>query len=254
MRAMQTGLIAVLALIVAGAARAENPPIAFRHFSAAIDVAEDGTSTSEVHYELASTNEGGAKNISVQYSNFIEALESLELKEAYTIKADGRRIPVAASGIRTQLAPGATGLPMYTDAKRMNVVFPDVQAGDSVSLTWRKTVHKPIFPGHFAQASVFTPLLPWDDAKVTITAPLDRPLQTEAVGPVLKVAEADGKRVYTWTYAAPSVVEDHSVLAPIDRSPRLFASTFANWADLGQSWAALVEPKLAVTPEIQALA
>ena len=254
MLALRTGLVALLALVVPGLAAAEPAPITFRHFAVDIAVAEDGTSVSDLHYELAAGNEGGAKSIAVQYANYIEALESLELREAYTLKADGRRIPVAESGVRTQLAPGSPGLPMYTDSKRINVVFPDVQAGDSVVLTWHKTVHKPVFPGHFAQSSVFTPLLPWEDARVTITAPLDRKLQTEAFGPVQQVSEVDGKRVYVWTYAAPAVVEDHSVLAPIDRVPRLFASTFRDWADLGQSWAALVEPKLEVTPAIRALA
>jgi hypothetical protein len=111
-----------------------------------------------------------------------------------------------------------------------------------------------MFPGHFAQTSIFSPLLPWQDVRVTISAPLDRPLQTQSFGPSLQTTEADGRRVYRWTYAAPAVIEDRSVIAAVDRAPRIFVSSFADWADFGQSWAALVEPKLAITPPIQALA
>src|SRR3954454_13422420 len=110
MRALKTGVMAVMALLGASGARADEPPIAFRHFWANIAVNEDGTYVADINYEIASTNEGGAKNIAVQYANYVDALETLELKDAYTVKPDGRRIPVAPGAIRTQLAPGSSGL------------------------------------------------------------------------------------------------------------------------------------------------
>ncbi len=48
--------------------------------------------------------------------------------------------------------------------------------------------------------------------------------------------------------------EDPAALLPLDRAPRLFASTFRDWDEFARMYAGVVAPKAAVTPRIQALA
>ncbi len=248
------GLLAFCLLVAAVPGQAAEPPTTFRQFHMDVVVGPGGRAVSTAHVEVLASNDGAARDIAQQSLGFIEGLERVELLEGFTLKADGRRIPVAEGAVRTQLAPGSPNSPQYSDLKRVIAVFPDVQAGDAVSLTWRKTTDEPIFPGHLTQTSFFSRTLPWQDVRIRITAPLDQPLQTESFGPVLDVAEADGQRTYTWRYSAPAVVEDRAVLSPLDRAPRLFASSFPDWNEFGQAWAALIEPKLAPTARIQALA
>ena len=247
-------LLIGLAVLVSGGARAAEAPLTFRQLHVDADVAGDGRAVVTVHFEILADNDGAAKNLAQQWLSFVDGLERVELVEAYTLKADGRHVPLADGAVRTQLSPGSPSLPQFDDSKRVIAVFPDVQAGDAVVLTWRKTVDRPFFPGHYTHSAIFSRLYPWRDARVRITAPIDRPLQTEAFGPTMQVSEADGKRTYTWTYSAPAVTDDNAVLAALDRMPRLFASTFASWSAFGDAWAGLIQPKLAPSPRIQALA
>ncbi len=248
------GLFALCVLVAAAPGQAAEPPVTFRQFHMDVVVGPGGRAVSTVHMEALASNDGAAREIAQQAMAYVDGLERVELVEGYTLKADGRRVPVAEGAVRTQLAPGSPNSPQYSDLKRVVAVFPDVQAGDAVALTWRKTIDEPIFPGHVSQTSFFSRTLPWQDVRIRITAPLDQPLQTESFGPVMDVVEAEGQRTYTWRYSAPAVIEDRAALSPLDRAPRLFASTFANWNEFGQAWAALIEPKLAPTPRIQALA
>jgi hypothetical protein len=64
----------------------------------------------------------------------------------------------------------------------------------------------------------------------------------------------EGNNVYRWHYRADAVPEDPALLLPIDRVPRVFASSLQDWNAFGHAWAALVADKVAVTPRIQSLA
>ena len=50
------------------------------------------------------------------------------------------------------------------------------------------------------------------------------------------------------------MASDPAVLSPLDRAPRIFASTFPDWTAFSRDYAALVAPKAEVTPRIQSLA
>jgi hypothetical protein len=67
-------------------------------------------------------------------------LETLDIVEATTLKADGRRLPVDLTKVVTQLQPGVANMPIYGDLKRMVVIYPDVGAGDGISLTSRSAM------------------------------------------------------------------------------------------------------------------
>jgi len=137
----------------------------------------------------------------------------------------------------------------------MVAVMPDAAGGDLFVTTWRRTVLQPLFPGEFAQTNLFVRTIPCDNVEVTITTPFDKPMQTEARdGPVLDEADERGRHVYRWHYSAPTVTEDPAALSPLDRVPRLFASTFQDWAAFSHAYAALFAPKVVVTPRIQAIA
>ena len=159
-----------------------------------------------------------------------------------------------AGGVRTQLAPGTPNLPQYTNRKQVIAVLPDVAGGDVLALTWRRVVERPLFPGQFAFTSLFPRTVPWDDAELSISVPQGVTLATEAHGPEHTQADEDGRRVHRWRWSAPALASDPAVLSPLDRAPRVFASTFPDWAAFSRAYAGLVAPKAEVTPRIQALA
>ena len=57
------------------------------------EVAPDATFVQSTHYEFRASN-AAARNMAEQTISFGERVETIEVVEAMTLKADGRRLPV----------------------------------------------------------------------------------------------------------------------------------------------------------------
>ena len=143
---------------------------------------------------------------------------------------------------------------MYANRKQIVAIMPDVAGGDVLSLTWRRTILSPQFGGQFAQTNLFSRFVAWDDAEVSVSLPAGMTLNTESHGPEHTEADEDGRHVHHWHWNAPALASDPAVLSPLDRAPRIFASTFQDWSAFSRTYAGLFAPKAAVTPSLQALA
>ncbi len=195
--------------------------------------------------------------ISQQQLWFAEGMQSVDVVEAYTAKADGRRVPVEPANMI--LRDAASGLQAtYTrDLKQRTIIFPDVDVGDTLVMTHRAETRQSLFPGHFYEAHVFARSQPITSAQLNLEAPRELDLQVKAVGTGLSITVEDRGDVlrYTVTLAPPPFrpAEDGAVAA-IDRDPALLISTFKSYAEMGLAYAAAALPKATVTPEIVALA
>ena len=231
-----------------------EPPFRFGRSSAETTLQADGTSVQLTHLEIKVATDEAARQLAQQSASYLDGVERLSLVEAATIKPDGRHLPVAPGSVRTQLAHGTPNLPAYTSRLVSTAVLPDVAAGDTLSVTWRREVLHPVMPGQFTWISTFARTMPWDDAEISISLPPGVDLQTEEFGPDHDVAQVGDRTVHRWHYASPGQTTDPTVLLAIDRVPRLFASTFPDWAALSRAYAAVLEPRMTVTPAIQAKA
>jgi hypothetical protein len=251
---MLARLIVMPLYLISSIALADEAPITIKVLKSDTEIATDVTSVQTVHYEIWASNAAAAQGIAQQAISFSERLETLDIVEATTLKADGRRLPVDLTKVVTQLQPGVANMPIYGDLKRMVVIYPDVGAGDGISLTWRRHVHHPLMPGAYSAISTFARTTPFEDARVSITAPASMTLVLDAHDVHTDQETYNGKTVYRWHYSAAAVPVDPASLAPIDRIPRVFASSFSDWDAFGHAWASLIADKAGVTPPIQALA
>lgn len=249
--AVLQGLAALLgSLSIAHAA----DPGSIRAFRSDVVLQADGRAVQTVHIEIAVNSDAAARREAQQGLAYADDVEQVELLEGATLKPDGRRLPVLPGAIRVQLAPGVPNLPQYTNRKQIVAILPDVAGGDVLSLAWRRTIRTPTFPGQFASTFLFTRAVPWDNAEVSVSVPAGMTLSTEAHGPAHTEADEDGRRVHRWRWSAPALASDPAVLSPFDRAPRIFASTFPDWAAFSRTYAGMFAPKAEVTPAIQALA
>jgi transglutaminase-like putative cysteine protease len=220
-----------------------------------ITVGSDALYTETMHFEITPSNDAAAKGVAQQVFFYNEQTEALDVSDAYTLKSDGRKLPVDPSQIFVQAAPAAAQAPMFSDMKRKVVVFPDVAANDVLVLTLTRHEKEALFPGQFFDVEMYPRLMAWNDVRNSITAPKSLPLNIET-HELTAERQSDGdKVVYRWNYTAPHPpLEDVAALSPIDREPRTFASSFKSYDELGRAYAALAVPKAAVTAKIQALA
>jgi hypothetical protein len=251
---LSSSILAASAVLVPLApAQAAQSAIGFSKVRADFHLLADGTYTEVDHVEAIAHTEAAARRAGqAEYPYDELTTDSVEVVEAYTLKPDGTRLPVDASAIYTQAAPGNETI---TSMKEKVMVFPRVAAGDTVVYTVRAHLKTPTFAGAFSFASVLPRTVSYNDWTGTISAPDSMPLHIEAHGMTVDEEERGGTIHYSWRYSAPNALaEDLADVAAIDRNPRVFVSSFATYDDLGRTYAKMIAPTMTLTPRIQALA
>ncbi|HKD23306.1 MAG TPA: DUF3857 domain-containing protein [Rhizomicrobium sp.] len=232
-----------------------SPPVVVKSLRYDMQVDKAGLATETVHVQLVPTNSAAAQQIMQQPIPYSESMADLDVVEAFTVKPDGHKLAVSPSAIFAQPVPGSPQLPMFNDQRQKVIVFPDVEAGDTLDFTYRYRETRSFLPNAFTHNMKFSRLIPYNDVVVILTAPKELPLVVEN-HEIDFTKSAEGPNVtYRWHYAAPKPEsEDTSILAPFDRSPRFLVSSYPDYDAFARAYAALVTPAVTISPAIQAKA
>ncbi|MES2253550.1 MAG: tetratricopeptide repeat protein [Pseudomonadota bacterium] len=219
-----------------------------------VQVAADASSVLTTHMEIRAGNDAGALQIGQTNIPYDSAAQEIAVVEAHTLKPDGKTLPVDATAIYDQPLPGQSA-GMITGLRAKLIVFPQFAAGDTAVYTIKLTTKRPNFDNQFVYGEIFPRTTAYDEVRQTITAPKNFPLYVESHDVQTGRRENGADVTYSWHYSAPKpVTEQAPTFSPLDHIPRFFASSFKDYARLGQAYAALTEPKRVVTPKIRALA
>ena len=197
----------------------------------------------------------GAKRASITYST---SVQKADVVEAYTRKADGRRIDVPPSNFQVEVNSGKDkNTPAFSDQTTLTVVFPEVAVGDTVVFSYKVTQLEAIFPKQFSVMGVFPKLLAYDDVRITIDAPSALWAHYAAREMAETTQEKDGRKVVEWTFRnshpIKSTRKNYSVY-DVEQDPGYAFSTFRSYAEIAQAYGERALPKAAVTERIQKLA
>ena len=257
MRGVSVVLAVVAALVLAFlalTARAEEPPVTILRAANSYDVRADGSYVNDYELEMRVANDASARREGQQAISYSPAQEELQVVAAYTHKADGSMVPVAPTAMRDQLAPGTADRGVITDLRERVLIFPDLAGGDTLVYHIRRLVHRAALPGRFFASIYLSRSVPLLDYTLTVRAPRDMPLLTEAHDLDATKSVAGDSMIRTWHARIPLADETDSVLGPYDRLPRVFISSEPDYASFARDYAALLAPHMRVTPRIRALA
>jgi transglutaminase-like putative cysteine protease len=192
----------------------------------------------------------------VSYNRTLDEVLSLE---AWTLKPDGRRVPVQPGQVQDQqeaaAAPGDA--PMFEDTRLKVVVFPEAAVGDQLVVRYvlrRKTA---LFPGHFEDLST-SPFYLNKNFQLIYDMPASMPLHADAAGFVAVPGESPpGRRRYQWRYVnGDNERLEAGSVSYLDYGKRLAVSTFADYAAFARAFrsGAAIAAGNAGTSSITALA
>ena len=193
---------------------------------------------------------GGAR-IDISYQ---ATLQKLEIVEAATLKADGRRMPVDDGKIFDIAPQGAREIAVYTDTRTRSIVFPDVEAGDSIRYVYRLTKFDFTWPG-FSWSLPLNPSARTVRSEIIIDHPAAMRLADEHHGIGYRVENSGDRvrRVFSWTNRAV-VGEEVGATSRLDWGPRFAISTYGSYAEIGDHYGERHARSSVVTPDIAALA
>ncbi|MFM0498816.1 DUF3857 domain-containing transglutaminase family protein [Paraburkholderia caffeinilytica] len=199
----------------------------------------DGSFSKLDSMTLHVNNEAGVARVAQQYVWFNRNMADVQIIEAYTVTADGVRHDVQPDQIRDVQEARSFNAPMFQDIQEKVIVFPAVEPGARVHLTYRKTQKQPIVPGEFSD---FTPpdLAPTHNFHLIYDLPAGKPLYADARGfTALQPVTRDGRTRYEYRYdkAHFSRLERGSI-AYVSYGDRLMVSTFPDYAAFAASYRA----------------
>lgn len=217
----------------------------------------DLVSTAVTKIRVKALREVAVRTLGQQLVNYIDGMQTLDIVEAYTEKADGRRADVDPANILTRDAASGAQAVYLRDAKVKTIIFPDLQVGDSIVYTTRLVTRERMFPGHFYTQEVFSRAQPYKDVSVTLEAPAGLKLFIEKAGAGITQEQttSEGRQVHRFKYTAQTWVQEvPGSVSVMDREPRIFISTFPDYESVGRAYWESAAEKTNPTPEIKALA
>ncbi|MGE0329658.1 MAG: DUF3857 domain-containing transglutaminase family protein [Ramlibacter sp.] len=206
------------------------------------DVSADGRTVETVTYRYKVLQHERLEDFKVYSLSFSTSIQTGEVLEAYTLKADGRQIDVPPGNYQTQTNQGRQGAgPAFSDRTRLSVVFPELAVGDSVHVRYRITEREPMFPGQFSLALSQSPFRVAQDARIVIRHPASMALKTQAFffQPQPEVV-ADGFRTREWRWTNPSPrsydADRDNGIWKISETPMVLASTFQSYEAIAKAY------------------
>src|SRR5437660_1454112 len=83
-----------------------------------IEIAPDGSATLATHGETRVLQQSAIAQLGQLKLTFSDQLQQIDISAAYTLKPDGRKIPVGPDAIIVQQSPASQNAPMLSDLKQ----------------------------------------------------------------------------------------------------------------------------------------
>jgi hypothetical protein len=163
------------------AARAEPAPFSLA-FDRTITLHADRTADSVNTTRIKILGEAALRSMGQQTLSYTEGMQTLDVVEAYTEKADGRRVAVDPASIITRDEASGLNAVYLRDAKARTVIFPDLAIGDTIVMTTRLETKAGVFPGHYLHNVVFPLQIPFADCTIQIVVPKDLAINVAVLG------------------------------------------------------------------------
>ncbi|CAM4000230.1 DUF3857 domain-containing transglutaminase family protein [Roseateles saccharophilus] len=221
-------------------------------------VSEDGSEVSTYRQVTRLLKADAADDVRRQRLSYSASAQRLEIVEAFTRKADGRRIKLPKDNYQLQTASGRSGgAALFSDWNQTTLVFPDLQVGDAAELSYRIVTRQPLFPGKFSRNGEFSRGYAFDRVSISVDAPAGMKLLHKSWQMDFSEKTVGKRQLLSWTLKNPEPVinerRDFSVYE-LGSEPGYAVSSFESTREIAQRYVERAAPKAAVTPRVQALA
>ncbi len=234
------------------AAPAAGPAMRVKQIRQQIDITPDGNSVITTTGQFQVLSAGAPAQFSQIPVSYDASLQSAEVTDAYTLKANGDKIPVDPNNILTQKVAAASLAPIYTNAEQKIVIFPRVEAGDTMVLTSKITQTKPMLSNQYTLAHYFSQAVEADDAIYSVTAPTSLHLNVASSGMKQDISAQGSQTNYRWSFSNLVIKANSTALvSEPDVQPHFLISSYKDYDSFAHDFASRVADKIAVSPSVQ---
>lgn len=218
-------------------------------------VEHDGAVVEQDETTLRANNAAGVDAIAQHYLWYDKDAERLDVLDAYTIDRAGRTLPVRPDQIRDVQEPRSAGAPTFQNAQYRVLVFPGVEPGARIHLTFRKVRKTAVVANEFSYF-VEPTLEPVLEQKLIFDLPADKPLYADARGYTAQPpVTGNGRTVQEFDYRRErSDRIENGAVGYGTYGDRLMVSTYPDYATFTRRYREPALDASADDPSIHALA
>ena len=220
-----------------------------------MNVGDDFLTRVETILEMQALTEQGSVMIGKYAQSYEKDVETLEVSEAYTLKPDGRKIPVSQEGMQLQsgvASPGAGASMPNTQV--LQVTFPNVQKRDRVVLRLVRNMLVLPLDGWYSTGTYFPPTLEYESVRVRIVAPPQFAVRLGGSAFESKREEVGGKVEWTIEGSTGAKVMDAQAIDVLRVWPYIVASSFLTHEEVVRAYSAKSNAKAIVSEDVKKLA
>jgi len=196
----------------------------------------------------------GLKEMRTMDMHYNSTYGTLEITQLEITKPDGRNIKLDPAKLaKSGIDPSQMQSRIYDPAqKRLTVTIPQLEVGDTITVTTLRRTLKPRLPGQWSDICVLQAEFPIVNYQYTVNAPAAKPLLATAVkdpvpGTLTSSRETQGDRIiYRWhARNVPQALPEPAMPELYTCCQRVLVSTVGKWEDISRWYDALCTPRLA---------
>jgi len=233
-------------------------PYVIEEMATKISFQDDGTSTRVQTTRVRVQNDTGVQQLGLIETPFESSNQTVDVDYVRVRKPDGTVVTTPPDNIQDLDAQITRDAPLYSDLRVKHIAVKGLSAGDILEYQVRWNTTKPLVAGQFWFEYDFTKSAIVLDESLEVSVPSDRQVKVKGPLAAQKVAEASGRRVYTWTSSnlssKPVKQKGQAALDAglgLNPAPDVQVSSFKTWDDVADWYWSLekdrVEPSPAVT-------
>lgn len=151
---------------------AQDPAVRMVSYNEKHVIGIDGKDVATMAMSVRVLKTSALEDVKQRTLRFSRSAEKMDVLEAYTLKANGRRVLVPRASWQIRRDEGRNGASaLFSDYSSISLVFPDLAVGDTAVLKYRKSTIEPLFPGKLSLDRSFARSLAIDNAVVSVDAP-----------------------------------------------------------------------------------
>ncbi|MDQ2948431.1 MAG: DUF3857 domain-containing protein, partial [Acidobacteriota bacterium] len=203
-------------------------------------------------------SDAGVREFGVLSFSYNSGTQDLQIEYVRVRKADGSVVTTPESSAQDVSSEISRVAPMYSDSREKQLPVKALGAGDVLEYKVRFIQKKPEIAGQFWYSQSFLSGAVVLNETLRVSVPAGK--YVKVVSPSVKpeLQEEQGRKTYLWTSAQLDPTKQDSEKkkehSSVTKLPAVQLTTFQNWDEVGQWYAALQNGRVVVTPAIQARA
>jgi tetratricopeptide (TPR) repeat protein len=237
-----------------------NEAVVIERYDTTFRYNADGTGDKDVSIRVKIQNEAGARQFSVLSFPFAAATESPKIVSLIVHHSDGTTTETPSSDAMEMPAPVTQQAPLYSDLKMLQIPVRSLRAADVLEYTIRFQRKNPEAPGQFWDNTFFLSKVVVLSESLTLDVPSEKYVQQWSAKIKPSISESGGRRVFVWqtsqlkpTTSAQNAGNE-ATEKPKPVQPDVAWTTFHSWAEVGEWYRSLAEPRAVPTDAIRAQA